>query len=240
ADGTALEAEVAVVALGGVPNVEWLAGSPLAAGPWGVACDTGCRALDADGQVVEDIFVAGDVSCAPQPLFGNRFLVLEHWGDAVSQAGVAAHNMAGGPAGLQPHLAVPKFWSVQFGHQIKSVGVPSLADEVVVAQGSVEQRRFLAVYGCRGRIVAAVAFNQNKWLDFYEPLIEQGAAFPPSFRQIDGPAQPKPVPAGFRAAAVPPIKEPPPWPSPPSGSRSWTIPTGPIPTRSTPSSAAPR
>ncbi|MCG2623958.1 FAD-dependent oxidoreductase [Arthrobacter sp. I2-34] len=241
ADGTVLEADIAVVALGGTPNVEWLAGSGLASGPWGVACDAGGRVLDTDGQVVEGIFAAGDVSCAAQPLFGNRFLMLEHWGDAVSQAGTAAHNMAGSAAGLQQHLAVPKFWSVQFGHEIKSVGVPALADEVAIAQGSVPQRRFLAVYGCQGRIVAAVAFNQNKWLDFYEPLIAQGAAFPPSFSQIDGPAQLQPVPAGFRPAAiVPPIKEPPPWPSPPSGNRSWTPPTGPIPTRSTPSSAAPR
>jgi len=237
ADGTTVDAEVAVVALGGIPNIEWLAGSPLATGPWGVACDAGCRALDADGQVLEDIFVAGDVACAPQPLFGNRFLTLEHWGDAVSQAGVAARNMAGGAGEPVPHLAVPKFWSVQFGHEIKSVGMPSLADEVVVAQGSVPQRRFVAVYGCQGRTVAAVAFNQNKWLDFYEPLIEQGAAFPPSFQQIDGPAQPQPIPAGF--PAVPSSKEPP-WPSPPSGSRSWTTPTGPIPIRSTPSSAGPR
>ncbi|NKX52830.1 hypothetical protein HER39_20085, partial [Arthrobacter deserti] len=199
-----------------------------------------CRVLDTEGRVVEGIFVAGDVSCAPQPLYGNRFLVLEHWGDAVSQAEAAAHNMAGA-AGLQPHQAMPKFWSMQFGHEIKGVGVPSVADQVVIAQGSVPRRRFLAVYGCRGRIVAAVAVNQNKWLDFYEPLIEQGAAFPPSFRQVDEPDQRGPVPAGFRAAApVPPIKAPPPWPSPRSGNRSWTTPTGPIPTPSTPDSAAPR
>jgi NADPH-dependent 2,4-dienoyl-CoA reductase/sulfur reductase-like enzyme/ferredoxin len=240
-DGTVLEADVAVVALGGISNVEWLAGSSLTCGPWGVACDAGGRALDTDGQVIEGIFVAGDVSCAPQPLFGNRFLALEHWGDAVSQAGIAAHNMLGSGDSLRPHVAVPKFWSMQFGHEIKSVGVPSLADEVVIAQGSVERRRFLAVYGRRGRIVAAVGFNQNKWLDFYEQLIAQGAAFPPSFRQVDEPEQPRPVPAGFRATIpVPPIKEPVPWPTPPSGNRSSTLPTGPTPTRSTQSSAVPR
>ncbi|GIU57346.1 hypothetical protein NicSoilC12_30950 [Arthrobacter sp. NicSoilC12] len=70
-------------------------------------------------------------------------------------------------------------------------------------QGSVGSRRFLAVYGYKGRIVAAVAFNQNKWLDFYEPLIDQAAPFPPSFHHIDEPEDAQPVPAGFQPAASP-------------------------------------
>jgi hypothetical protein len=134
-------------------------------------------------------------------MFGYQFLAIEHWGNVVSQAEVAAHNMVSGEAARWPHLEVPKFWSIQFGTEIKSVGVASVADEVVIAQGSVEQRRFLAVYGSRGRIVAAVAFNQNKWVEFYEPLIERAAPFPPSFETVDEPTRQEPVPAGFRAPA---------------------------------------
>ena len=159
-DGTVLEVDVAVAALGVVRNVEWLAGSGLASGPWGVACDAGCRVIDANGLVTDNIFVAGDVARAPQPMFGYQFLSIEHWGNVVSQAEVAAHNMVSDEARRWPHLEVPKFWSIQFGTEIKSVGVASVADEVVIAQGSVEQRRFLAVYGSKGRIVAAVAFNR--------------------------------------------------------------------------------
>ncbi len=81
--------------------------------------------------------------------------------------------------------------------------MPSVADEVAIVQGSVARRRFLAVYGYKGRIVAAVAFNQNKWLDFYEPLIEQAAPFPPSFHHIDESADAGPVPAGFKPATSP-------------------------------------
>ena len=202
-DGTTLDVDVAVAALGTVRNGEWLAGSGLASGVWGVACDAGCRAFDVNGLVTDDVFVAGDVSRAPQPMFGYQFLAVEHWGNAISQADVAAHNMVSGETERWPHLAVPKFWSVQFGTEIKSVGVPSVADEVAIVQGSVALRRFLAVYGYKGRIVAAVAFNQNKWLDFYEPLIEQAASFPPSFHHIDEPADAQPVPAGFRPAANP-------------------------------------
>ena len=202
-DGTTLDVDIAVAALGTVRNGEWLAGSGLASGVWGVACDAGCRAFDVNGLVTDDVFVAGDVSRAPQPMFGYQFLAVEHWGNAVSQAEVAAHNMVSGETERWPHLAVPKFWSVQFGTEIKSVGVPSVADEVAIVQGSVGSRRFLAVYGYKGRIVAAVAFNQNKWLDFYEPLIDQAASFPPSFHHIDEPDDAQPVPAGFQPAASP-------------------------------------
>jgi hypothetical protein len=106
--------------------------------------------------------------------------------------------------------APPSSWTVpgpcspaQFGTEIKSVGVPSVADEVIIAQRSVARRRFLAVYGYKGRIVAAVAFNQNKWLEFYEPLIEQAAPFPPSFHHVDESAPAHPVPAGFQPTASP-------------------------------------
>jgi hypothetical protein len=86
-------------------------------------------------------------------------------------------------------------WSTQFGTEIKSVGVPTYADQAVIAQGSVAQRRFVAVYGYRGRITAAVGFNQAKWLEFYARLIDQAAPFPPSFRTVNEPADGNPVAA---------------------------------------------
>jgi NADPH-dependent 2,4-dienoyl-CoA reductase/sulfur reductase-like enzyme len=194
-DTTTVDAEVAVVALGAIRNTEWLHGSGLAVGTWGVGCDAGCRAFDVNGLLTDDVFVAGDVARFPHPLYEYQFLALEHWGNAVTQAEIAAHNMISAPTDRWPHLATPVFWSAQFGTNIKSVGVPTFADEVVIAQGSPERRRFVAVYGYQGRITAAVAFNQGKWLEFYQRLIEVAAPFPPSFRAVDEPADRKPVPA---------------------------------------------
>ena len=111
-DGSTIDVDIAVAALGGIRNVEWLVGSGLAAGRWGVACDAGCRAFDVNGLVTDNVFVAGDVARAPQPMFGYQFLALEHWGNAVAQAEVAAHNMISGQADRWPHLWVPAFWSV--------------------------------------------------------------------------------------------------------------------------------
>ena len=202
-DGDTVEVDVAVAALGAVRNVRWLEGSGLAAGLWGVGCDAGCRAFDFNGVVTDDVFVAGDVARFPHALFGYQFLSLEHWGNAVAQARVAAHNMVSTQAERWPHLSVPVFWSAQFGTNIKSVGVPTVADEVVIAQGSVEHRRFVAVYGRRGRIVAAVTFDQAKWLGFYQGLIEACAPFPPPLSTVDQPPLMRPVPAEFPDRILP-------------------------------------
>lgn len=196
-DGTTVDADVAVVASGSIRNTEWLWGSGLAAGAWGVTCDAGCRVLDVDGRVSGDVFAAGDVARCPHPRYGNRLIALEHWANAVEQAQVAAHNMVGAPPDGRCHLSLPAFWSTQFDIGIKSVGVPAFADEVIVAQGSLDDRRFVAVYGCRGRVTAAVSFDSGKWLDHYRRLIETGAPFPPPSPAPDGPPGARPVPVDF-------------------------------------------
>ncbi|MEW1549555.1 NAD(P)/FAD-dependent oxidoreductase [Streptomyces tsukubensis] len=194
-DGSRITADVAVVCLGAVRNTEWLDGSGLAAGPRGVACDAGCRAFDMYGIVTDDVFVAGDVARFPHPLFGYQMLSLEHWGNAVAQAEVAAHNMVSPGPRRRPHLTVPAFWSAQFGLNIKSVGVPTYSDHVVIAQGSPEEGRMVAVYGYRGRVTAAVAVNRAKWLEHYLRMIETAAPFPPPPDAADRRGDPVPVPS---------------------------------------------
>jgi NADPH-dependent 2,4-dienoyl-CoA reductase/sulfur reductase-like enzyme len=201
-DGSTVDAEVAVVALGAIRNTEWLHGSGLAAGDWGVGCDAGCRAFDVNGMVTDDVFVAGDVARFPHPLYDYQFLALEHWGNAVAQAQIAAHNMISAPADRWPHLASPVFWSAQFGTNIKSVGVPTFADQVMIAQGSVSDRRFVAVYGNRGQVTAAVTFDQAMWLEFYQKMIETAQPFPPDFRHVGQAAGRQPVPVGLPAQEI--------------------------------------
>ncbi|MDF3290695.1 NAD(P)/FAD-dependent oxidoreductase [Streptomyces silvisoli] len=195
-DGSRVEADVCVVALGAVRNVEWLAEAGLAAGPRGVTCDAGCRAFDMYGIVTDDVFVAGDVSRFPHPLFDYQLLSLEHWGNAVAQAEVAAHNMVNRGPLRRPHLALPTFWSTQFGLNIKSVGVPTFSDHVAIAQGSLEERRLAMVYGYRGRVTAAVTVDMAKSLEYYRHLIETAAPFPPAPGAADRPmAAEIPVPS---------------------------------------------
>jgi NADPH-dependent 2,4-dienoyl-CoA reductase/sulfur reductase-like enzyme len=134
-DGTTVDADVVLASLGSIRNTEWLEGAGLAAGFWGVGCDAGCRALDINGVVTDSIYVAGDIARAPHPLYDYQFLSMEHWDNAVLGAEVAAHNMVSLEADRRPHLLLPNFWSGQFGVNIKSVGVCSFGDEIVLHAG---------------------------------------------------------------------------------------------------------
>ena len=196
-DGDELDVDVAVVALGSLRNTEWLQGAGLAAGTRGVVCDAACRTFDADGMVTDDIFVAGDVARWPHPLYNGELLVVEHWSNAVSQAETAAHNMLATAATRRAHKYLPSFWSNQFGVNIKSIGLPTFADTIVLTQRSTEERRLVAVYGRDGRIVAAVAANAPRYLPAYQALIEARAPFPPDLHASNGPAKPQLLSAGF-------------------------------------------
>ena len=197
-DGTTLDVDVVVASLGSIRNIEWLDGAQLAAGFWGVACDAGCRAFDINGVVTDTIFVAGDIARAPHVLYEYQFLSIEHVDAAVLGAQTAAHNMVNLETSRRPHLPLPQFWSGQFGVNIKGAGVCSFGDEIVFTQGSPEDLRFVAAYGRKGRIVAAVTFNHGKWLDYYAAMIEQSAPFPPPPPGYDLPTNAEPMPARFR------------------------------------------
>ncbi len=196
-DGDILDIDVAVVALGAVRNVEWLRDSGLVFDSRGIVCDAACRAFDTNGMVTDNIFVAGDVARWPHPLYEGELLAVEHWGNAVEQARTAAHNMVCNPADRWAYKTLPAFWSRQFGVNLKTVGLPSFADEVVFTQGSIAERRLVAVYGYKGRIVAALTVNMARWLPAYKAMIEARAPFPPVIHALYGLAEHGPVPAGF-------------------------------------------
>ncbi|MBV1944936.1 NAD(P)/FAD-dependent oxidoreductase [Streptomyces sp. BV129] len=203
-DESVVEADVVVVSLGSMRNTEWLSGSGLGAGPRGIASDAGCRAFDFRGIVTDDVFVAGDVARSPHALFGYQFLSLEHWGNAVAQAETAAHNMICPASDRRPHMWMPAFWSSQFGVNIKSVGVPPMGDELMIIQGSTAERRFVGVYGFKGRVVAAVTFDNARWLEYCQRQIEQGAPFPVEYPTVDRrPEGRQPVAADFPDPSLP-------------------------------------
>lgn len=195
-DGDEIDADVAVVCLGAVRNVEWLADAGLVVGPRGVTCDRYGRALRADKTPDPLVFVCGDVAHAPSALAGDEPISLEHWGAAVEQARVVGANIMV-PESASIGLDPPKFWSMQFGSNFKSVGLPPLADEVMIVQGSIEAGRFVALFGRANCVVGAVAVNQAQWLPFYQRDVIAGGPFPPPYRVVDSPADNLRRPARF-------------------------------------------
>jgi NADPH-dependent 2,4-dienoyl-CoA reductase/sulfur reductase-like enzyme len=166
-DGSRVDADLAIVAIGVTPETAWLASSGLALGD-GVVCDA-TGATSAPG-----VYAAGDVAEWYSPLFDQRMRV-EHWTNAAEHGAAVARSILAGPAEAQPLVSVPFFWSDQYETKIQFAGMSLHADEVRVVHGAPEEERFVAVYGHRGRLVGALAFSAPRLLMQYRRLIAQSA-----------------------------------------------------------------
>jgi len=165
-DGSMIDADVVVVGIGVIPNTEWLDGSGLEVDD-GVVCDASCQAADG-------VTAAGDVARWPNELFGETMRV-EHWDNAAQQGAHAARRLL--DAAVGPFTPVPWFWSDQYDRKIQLAGRVRGDDEVRVVTGSVEERRFAAIYGRAGRITGVLGFNRPRHVMRYRALIEQRASF---------------------------------------------------------------
>jgi 3-phenylpropionate/trans-cinnamate dioxygenase ferredoxin reductase subunit len=164
-DGSVLDADVAVVGIGVIPNTEWLVGSGLTIED-GVLCDATC--LAAPG-----IVAAGDVARWPNPRYGHTRRV-EHWDNAVRQAEHAARRLLATDEVIakQAFSPVPWFWSDQYGLKLQLVGSTTGFEEVNIVQGSVAVEKFIALYRRGDRIVAALTLANTSKLLKYRRLLE--------------------------------------------------------------------
>lgn len=117
ADGTELEADLVVTAIGDEPNTGWLAGSNLLV--------DGSLRVDSRGRIRPDIVAAGDVAFFPT-LRGVRRVPL--WTSAIDQAKVAAVGLLKGDAAPEFNFQ-PYFWTEAFGLSLKSVGFTPVVGE---------------------------------------------------------------------------------------------------------------
>ncbi|MFJ9390467.1 NAD(P)/FAD-dependent oxidoreductase [Nocardioides sp. NPDC101246] len=177
--GEVLPATVVLIAVGSVPNSEWLEGSGLAVDGGVVSCDITCTVLDEAGRPVPEIMAAGDVAAWPHP-HGRGAVCIEHWSNARDMADLAARNLLVDVPDRAPMAAlasVPTFWSDQYNVKIKSAGYLRAADRWTVVSEDVEKPSLL-VEGHRGdELVAAVGFNMNRSIiTYHRSLAAEGAA----------------------------------------------------------------
>ncbi|MDA0160995.1 FAD-dependent oxidoreductase [Solirubrobacter ginsenosidimutans] len=151
ADLAALDHDVIVVALGALPNIEWLEGSGLTLDR-GVVCD-------ANLQAAPHVFAAGDVAVWPHPLADGEPIRVEHWTNAAEQGAHAGRNaLAETP---KPYEAVPYFWTDQYDVKIQAAGLPARAERVELIEPDV-------AVGVRGEhVVSVVTFNAPRKLMQY-------------------------------------------------------------------------
>lgn len=112
-DGRVINADILVVGIGSLPNVELAADAGLLIDN-GIAVDRRLRTSD------PDIFAAGDCCSFPLYVYGDRRVRLESWRSAQEQALIAAANLLGAEEVV---ATVPWFWSDQYDLTLQVAGL---------------------------------------------------------------------------------------------------------------------
>ena len=132
-DGSVVECDVVLVAIGAVPTTDWLVGPGITVDD-GVVCDAELRAAPG-------IVAAGDVCRWPNAMFDGELMRIEHWTNAAEQGTHAARTLLAG-ATAEPFVTVPFVWSDQYDVKIQSAGRFSAEDRMEVVSGSTDDDRW--------------------------------------------------------------------------------------------------
>jgi 3-phenylpropionate/trans-cinnamate dioxygenase ferredoxin reductase subunit len=152
ADGTELEADHILVAVGAAPNTALAEAAGLEVAN-GVVVDASLRTAD------PDVFAAGDVANAWHPFYEESIRV-EHWANALNQPKVAAASMLG--AKDLEYDRLPYFFTDQYDLGMEYVGyIPSSGYEQVVFRGDPESGAYMAFWLAGGKVLAGM--NVNVW-----------------------------------------------------------------------------
>lgn len=139
-DGTVLELDALLEAMGVTPTVGWLADSGLPLDD-GVVCDE-------VGEAAPGVWAVGDVA----RWGGTRH---EHWTSAVEQASVVADAILGE---RRESTDPPYWWSDQYDVKLQGLGRIEPGDDVVVVEAGARKRP-LAVYSRDGVVSGVVGFS---------------------------------------------------------------------------------
>jgi NADPH-dependent 2,4-dienoyl-CoA reductase/sulfur reductase-like enzyme len=162
ADGSAIPADVVIVGIGVRPVTAWLEGSGVELRD-GVVCDATCATA------LPGVVAAGDVARFWNARYGEEMRV-EHWTHAVEQAEAAATTLLRG-ADATPYAPVPYVWSEQYDAKLAIAGRPRAGDELRVVDGSIADRKFVAIFGRGGKLAGAVGLNRmRKLMDWRRAL----------------------------------------------------------------------
>lgn len=160
-DGTAVDADRVLIAVGAAPNIALAEAAGLAIADGGVQVDSSLRTSD------PDIYAVGDIAAAEHPLLGVRIRT-EHWANALKQPAVAADAMLGRPA---EYAELPYFFTDQYDLGMEYVGhAPDYAR--VAYRGDVAAREFTAFwFDGDSRVIAGMNVNIWEGLDDIKALI---------------------------------------------------------------------
>lgn len=183
AAGDTIPADVVVVAVGGIPAVEWLEGSGLHVDN-GIVCDDHGRSS------AEGIWAIGDAARWQNHFTGAQHRV-EQWQAAIEHAGIVASTIAGREVpGWQE---APYFWSDIEGGRIQFLG--HCGPEMDVHSMKSEDKTAAIVGDRDGKLRGVFSQNFAKAIVRGRRQLAQEPTFEDSVSWVEGLA-PKPVPAG--------------------------------------------
>ncbi len=160
-DGTTIDADAVLVAVGAKPNIELAETAGLQTGDGGVLVDASLKTSD------DDVYAVGDIAAAEHPLFGVRVRT-EHWANALKQPAVAAASMLG-EQGQYDEL--PYFFTDQYDLGMEYVGYAPDYDRAIF-RGDVGKREFTVFWlGGDSRVLAGMNVNVWEGLDDIKALI---------------------------------------------------------------------
>ncbi|SLK10544.1 NAD(P)/FAD-dependent oxidoreductase [Arthrobacter sp. P2b] len=185
-DGSTIEADIVVLAIGVVPSTDWLVGSGLKMDN-GVVCDASCLAAP-------DVVAAGDVARWPNQLSGE-FRRVEHWDNAIRQGEHAARRLLAGSDDekILAYEPVPWVWSDQYDRKFQIVGSPAGHDEVRLVQGTEHDERFIALYRKDRHVSAVFGSNQTRKVLAYRKRIQDRLLWADALAELDQAPQPASV-----------------------------------------------
>ena len=149
-DGSRVPADLVIVGIGIVPNVELASEAGIACDN-GIAVDEHCRTSD------PKVYAIGDC-CSHPSIHYRRRIRLESVDNAFEQAKTAAANICGREL---VHDRIPWFWSDQYDHKLQIVGLSQDYDRVVL-RGDPATRSFSCCYLKGRELVALDAVNQPR------------------------------------------------------------------------------
>lgn len=163
-DGSRYPADLVVVGVGIVPNVELAQAA-------GLNVKDGIVVDEFAVSSVADVVAAGDCTSHPNAHYARR-LRLESVPNAVEQAKAAAASICGKQ---HAYNSLPWFWSDQYDLKMQIAGLSQGYDQVVV-RGRPEARRDFAVFYFKaGRLIAADCINRPQEFMVSKRLIAMGS-----------------------------------------------------------------
>ncbi|KQY58253.1 hypothetical protein ASD11_00855 [Aeromicrobium sp. Root495] len=166
-DGESLPADVVLVAIGSVPNTEWLDGSGLRLDRGVLVCDETGTVLDESGRPVRDVLAAGDVAAWPHP-HASGAVCIEHWSNARDMGDRVATNALLDHEEREAIVSIPAFWSDQYDVKIKSAGYLRGADALKLVSEDPEKPALLVEALRDGEVIGAIGFNMNRAMITYQ------------------------------------------------------------------------